>query len=138
MRNGLIAPAVLAIVAVAGHAHAAPEAEPIGVKVRDRTETKIPVRLSCPAERMKCWGTISFKGRKRRGKTTYRLSADPYRFKALDGGDAKTIDFQLSPDARRTLAKANGITATFVVRGRYSKGPDDTVRVSKNLPPRAS
>jgi hypothetical protein len=137
MRYRLIALAALAVAAVAMPAAAAPRYESIGVEVQKRKPKKIPVVLSCPVDRVRCGGTIAFSGRKKRGGTTYKLSADPFRFSKFREATTKTIDFSLSPAARRTLRNAGGMTVTFVVQGRYAEGPDDTVRVSAKLPAEA-
>jgi hypothetical protein len=137
MRFRLAALAVAAIAAVGAPAAAAPgdKFPSIEMEVKKRTKTKIPVRLTCPVERVRCAGTVSFSGRKRRAGTTYKLSANPFQFDKFKGGRSKIIDFTLSAEARRTLRDARGMKVRFVLKARYAKGPDNTVKVPAELRP---
>jgi hypothetical protein len=127
----IIAVAIAALATTAASA-ALPQ---LGATVGERSRDVIPVRLSCPAARVTCAGTASFKGKKRHNGRIYRLEAASFDFAEFEGGRRKTIHFRLSDTAKKTLTHADGMRVEFVIRARYGAGKPGTVRVRARLAP---
>ena len=127
---------VLAALAAAATATAG-ETTPaqIGVKALDQTRNSLPLRLTCPRSRVSCEGSASFRGRKERGRKTYRLRATPIEFDEIAAGRRRTIKFRISDDAREILERARGMRVTVTVQARYGAGESGTVRVRTELEP---
>lgn len=101
----------------------------------DRTNDTIPVKLSCPKERVTCKGTAAFQGKKERKGKIYKLAAAPFEFRQFKGGRQKTIRFRLSDTAKQTLTRADGMKVTVTIQAVYGSGRPGTVRVRTKLAP---